>query len=107
MRYRFPTALTVLALIGSAACGRGGSAEEGQASGEVINVTVQAVKTGTLRDVVRAGGRVVPSTVADFLVTASEPAEIVDLPGNEGDKVQFEITQSPKGPRAANVTLVR
>ena len=25
---------------------------------------------------------------------------------NEGDKVQFEITQSPKGPRAANVTLV-
>jgi CspA family cold shock protein len=24
---------------------------------------------------------------------------------NEGDKVQFEIQQSPKGPRAANVTL--
>jgi CspA family cold shock protein len=26
---------------------------------------------------------------------------------NEGDKVQFEITQSPKGPRAANVSLIR
>ena len=78
----------MLAMLGPAGCSRGGGAEEGQASGEVINVTVQAVRTGTLRDVVRAGGMVVPSTVADFLVTANEPAEIVDLPRNEGDKVQ-------------------
>jgi RND family efflux transporter MFP subunit len=75
-------------MLGSAGCGRGATSEEGQASGEVINVTVQAVRTGTLRDVVRAGGMVVPSAVADFLVTANEPAEIVDLPRNEGDKVQ-------------------
>ena len=26
---------------------------------------------------------------------------------NEGDRVQFEITQSPKGPRAANVSVIR
>jgi cold shock protein len=25
----------------------------------------------------------------------------------EGDKVQFEVTDSPKGPRAANVTISR
>ena len=25
---------------------------------------------------------------------------------NEGDKVQFEVVDSPKGPRAANVTVV-
>ena len=26
---------------------------------------------------------------------------------NEGDKVKFEVVDSPKGPRAANVTIVR
>ena len=26
---------------------------------------------------------------------------------NEGDKVQFDVTDSPKGPRAANVTPIR
>lgn len=82
-------AVTALAAVLSGGCrGGGGAAEEGKVSGEVIAVTVQAVRTGTLRDVIRAGGMVVPSTVADFLVTANEPAEIVDLPRNEGDKVQ-------------------
>jgi CspA family cold shock protein len=26
---------------------------------------------------------------------------------NEGDKVRFDVTDSPKGPRAANVTPIR
>jgi multidrug efflux system membrane fusion protein len=80
--------LIVLAICVSGGCRRGESAEGGQPAGEVIAVTVQAVRTGTIRDVVRAGGMVVPSTIADFLVTAHEPAEIVELTRNEGDKVQ-------------------
>jgi RND family efflux transporter MFP subunit len=54
----------------------------------VINVTVQLARLGSLRDVIRAGGSVVPSSVADQLATTNEPAEVMDVPKNEGDKVE-------------------
>jgi len=84
-----PAALLVaLALVSVLpACGRGESSE-GQVSGEVINVTVQTARLGALRDVVRAGGAVVPSSTADQLATTNEPAEVVEVPKNEGDKVE-------------------
>jgi RND family efflux transporter MFP subunit len=41
-----------------------------------------------MRDVIRAAGSVVPSSIADQLVTTNEPAEIVDVAKNEGDKVE-------------------
>jgi RND family efflux transporter MFP subunit len=82
-------AVFIVPLIGLAlgGCGRGGS-ESDAVSGETIAVTVQAARLGSLRDVVSASGTVVPATVADFIVTASEPAEIVELPKNEGDAVK-------------------
>lgn len=60
---------------------------EGQASGEVIAVTVQAARLGPIRDVVRASGVIAPIPAADFIVAAAETAEIVEITKNEGDAV--------------------
>ena len=79
-------AVLLAAVAGAVGCGRGGD-ETGEASGETIAVTVQAARLGSLRDVVSVAGTVVPSVVADFVVTANQPSEIVELPKNEGDAV--------------------
>jgi RND family efflux transporter MFP subunit len=60
---------------------------EGELSGEVIAVTVQAVREGPIRDVVRAAGVVAPIPAGDFIVAAAEPAEVIDITKNEGDPV--------------------
>jgi multidrug efflux system membrane fusion protein len=73
---------------GPAASGCRRSQDEGPVAGETIAVTVQEARLGALRDTVTASGNVVPSAAADQLVTATEPAEIAELPRNEGDKVQ-------------------
>ena len=71
---------------GTLACGRGGGEET--VAGETIAVTVQPARTGSLRDTVSVSGTVVPAAVADFIVTADQPAEIAELPKNEGDTVK-------------------
>ena len=71
---------------GTFACSRG-SGEEA-AAGETIAVTVQPARLGSLRDTVSVSGTVVPAAVADFVVTADQPAEIAELPKNEGDTVK-------------------
>ena len=68
------------------ACGRKGGEEA--VAGETIAVTVQTVRMGSLRDTVSVSGNVVPAAVADFIVTADQPAEIAELPKNEGDAVK-------------------
>src|SRR5689334_1329472 len=85
MRARYLLALSLIAAV--SACGRG-KEEAGPAAGETIAVTVQAARIGSLRDVVSAAGTVVPSVIGDFTVFANEPAEIVELPRNEGDAVK-------------------
>lgn len=67
------------------ACSR--KAEE-TVAGETIAVTVQPVRTGSLRDIVSVPGTVVPAAIADMIVTADQPAEIAELPKNEGDAVK-------------------
>ena len=79
-------ALALLAVAGcSLACGRGG---EKETAAETIAVTVQPARIGSLRDTVSVSGTVVPAAVADFVVTADQPAEIAELPHNEGDTVK-------------------
>ncbi len=78
-------AAVVAAAISVGACSR---KSEETVAGETIAVTVQPVRTGSLRDIVSASGTVVPAAVADFVVTADQPAEIAELPKNEGDAVK-------------------
>ena len=75
----------VSATIFMGACGR---KSEETVAGETIAVTVQPVRTGSLRDTVSVSGNVVPAAVADLIVTADQPAEIAELPKNEGDAVK-------------------
>ena len=76
----------LLAAVAVTGCRR--ASEEGPVAGETVAVTVQPARLGTLRDTVSVSGNVVPSAAADFIVTATEPSEIAELPRNEGDKVQ-------------------
>lgn len=87
MRFRILSRFTALALVlGIAACSRGANEETG--AGETIAVTVQAARLGSLRDLVTASGTVVPTAAGDFLVTADQPAEIVEVTKSEGDAVK-------------------
>ena len=69
----------------SLACGRGSDPET---TAETIAVTVQPARIGSLRDTVSVSGVVVPAAVADFVVTADQPAEIAEIPHNEGETVK-------------------
>jgi multidrug efflux pump subunit AcrA (membrane-fusion protein) len=82
-RRRLWTAVAGLVLL--AGCRR--APAEGELSGEVIAVTVQAVRQGPIRDVVRAAGVVAPIPAGDFIVAAAEPAEVLEITKNEGDAV--------------------
>ena len=89
MRFRTPvprlSAAVVLLVIGSSACRR--AAEPVAESSGPVAVHVQAVRTDTLRDLTTASGTVVPSAAADWTVTSTDVAEIVELPKKLQDPV--------------------
>ncbi len=70
----------------SAACGR--NAPEEVETQTVVPVTVEAAQVGTIRGVIHATGIVEPAPGADLIVTAPEPARIVEMPKAEGDRVR-------------------
>lgn len=74
--------LSILAL---SACG-GDEAPADQGPHAIV-VNVATVRTGELRDVANASGTVVPSSVADVTIYATEPADIVELTKKAGDPV--------------------
>ncbi len=81
--FRFAVLGFVLAL---AACSRGGG--DAETPIETIAVTVQAVRSGSLRDTVSVSGTIVPASAGDFTVSADQAAEILDITKNEGDEVK-------------------
>ena len=81
-----PAAAVAAAIVcAGAACG--GPPEATPESGTAVAVTVQPARTETLRDALAYPGAVVPAASGDFTATASEPAEIVELPKAQGDAV--------------------
>ena len=101
-------ALTPLLTIG---CG----GREGAAATDApttIAVTVQAARVDTVRDTVVVPGQVVPSAAAEQVVTAPEPAELIEAPKAEGDTVQagdllarFEIATITADVQARQIEL--
>ena len=81
-------ATAALIVLAGAACGRGNDAPDAAAAQATIAVTVQAARLDTVRDTLVVPGQVVPSAAADQVVSAPEPAEIVEIPKGEGTSVQ-------------------
>ena len=66
--------------------------------------------TGTVKKVVaeRGFGFIAADDAKEYFFHRSAVDPTLDYDRLQGgEKVEFEITQSPKGPRAANVTLAR
>jgi RND family efflux transporter MFP subunit len=92
-------------------CGRR-EAQEAASAATTIAVTVQAARIDTIRDTVVVPGQVVPSAAAEQIVTAPEPAELVEAPKAEGDAVQpgdllarFEIASITTEVQARQIEL--
>ncbi len=71
--------------VASSACGR--SEPEAPAGPRPAEVTLEAARTETLRDVVNAPGTIVTSTLGELLVVPPGPATLTEVTRKEGDVV--------------------
>ena len=69
-------------------CRREAPPAEAQNDAEIaVPVAAQPARRGSLRAIIRTTGVVTPAAGAEFIVTAPEPARIVEIPPAEGDRV--------------------
>jgi multidrug efflux system membrane fusion protein len=81
-------AVVVSLAAGFAAASCHSSPAEESAGSTTIAVTGQPARVQSLRDALSVPGTIVPSAAADQTVSASEPAEIVEIPKGETTTVQ-------------------
>jgi RND family efflux transporter MFP subunit len=85
MPWRFAAALLIVL---GAGCGRTEPPAEAPAESEIaVPVAAQPATRGRLRLVVRATGVVTPAPGSEFVLVATEPGRIVEVPPAEGDRV--------------------
>ncbi len=86
MRASLYSAVCGLALL-PAGCNRAAQPGRADSGEQTVAVVARAVESGRLRSSVRASGTVVPAPGAEFLVSAPEPARVVEVGKEEGAPV--------------------
>jgi len=81
--------LVLCASLASSGCRRDAPRPEQTAESEelAIPVAAEAVQRGRLRTVIHASGIVTPAAGSEFIASAPEPAQILEVPHPEGDRV--------------------
>jgi RND family efflux transporter MFP subunit len=81
--------LLPLLIVAAVSCRRESTPAERSPSDDefAIPVAAQPARRGNLRAIIRTTGVVTPASGAEFIVTATEPGRIVEVPPAEGDRV--------------------
>jgi RND family efflux transporter MFP subunit len=82
-----PSLLALALALGYGCGGREAEEEEEVETSNTVAVAVTPARTGSIRAVVRAPGRVTPAPGAELAVTAPEPSRVAELPFATGDRV--------------------
>jgi RND family efflux transporter MFP subunit len=85
---RLLRASLALALALACGCGARDAEDEELSTSNSVSVAVTPARSGSIRAVVRAPGRVTPAPGAELAVTAPEPSQVIELPFATGDRVR-------------------